>query len=99
MYVIVTFTDHYGHDKTVRIDGSKFKKHNDNIYRIYIEEMAVADARQMITCQVYNSSDEVVAWAVDSIESYVARATAASSNPLYEAVMKFADSAYAYFHP
>ncbi len=96
MHAIVTFTDHYGHDKTVRIDGSKFKKHKENIYRIYIEEMVIADARQLITCTVYDAAENAVATATDSIESYVARGN--TSEPLYEAIMKFADSAYAYFH-
>ena len=99
MYAIVSFTDHYGHEKEVTIEGNMFKEEKANLFRIYIEEMAVADARQMITCKVYNTDGAVVAEAIDSIESYIARATAVSSNPLYEEVMKFADSAYAYFHP
>ena len=98
MYAIVNFKDHYGKEKTVRINGGKFELYQENgsIYRIYITEMAVADARQLITCTVYNQDGTVAASASDSIESYIARMS--STSELYEAIMKFADSAYAHFH-
>ena len=59
--------------------------------------MVVADARQLITCTVYDEDGTEVASASDSIEGYIAR-MASSSNELFEAIMIFADSAYAFFH-
>ena len=99
MYAVVTFTSHTGEEKTVRIDGEDFELFNasSGIYRIYIEEMVVADARQLISCIVYDTSGTAVASATDSIESYIAR-MASSSNELFETIMIFADSAYAFFH-
>lgn len=97
MYAIAIFTDHYGNAKEVRIEGSEFQSHSSGAYRIAIEEMAVADVRQPITCTVYNTDGAVVAYAVDSVESYIAR-KASSDNELYTMIMRFATSAYNYFH-
>ena len=98
MYAVATFTKHTGTAQSIRLDGSDFELYNasKSIYRIYIEEMVVADARQLITCTVYDADGTEVASASDSIESYIARM--ASSDALYETIMKFADSAYAYLH-
>ena len=98
MYAVVSFTNHYGDAKTFRIEGSDFELYNssNSIYRIYIEQMVLADARQLITCTVYNKDGSVAASASDSIESYIARMS--STGALYEAIMKFADSAYKFFH-
>ena len=96
MYAIVSFTDHYGKEISYRIDGSEFELRNKIYRRVCIEKMVVADARQLITCTIYNPDGTKVAEAKDSIESYVARMS--STDLLYETIMKFADSAYAYFH-
>ena len=55
----------------------------------------VSDGRQDVTCTIYDG-DTVVAWATDSMESYAARKT--TDGELFEMLMKFSDSAYAYFH-
>ena len=96
MYAIVSFTDHYGKEISYRIDGSEFELRNKIYRRVCIEKMVVADARQLITCTIYTPDGTKVAEAKDSIESYVARMS--STDLLYETIMKFADSAYAYFH-
>ncbi len=98
MYAVVTFTKHTGEAKSYRIEGSEFVLHNAaaSRYRIYIEQMVVADARQPITCTVYRADGTEVASATDSIESYIARMS--SGGEIYEAILKFADSAYNYFH-
>ena len=98
MYAIISFTDHCGNEKTFRIEGIDFELYNASsaLYRIFIEQMVVADVRQLITCTVYNPDGSVAASASDSIEGYIARMS--STDELYETIMKFADSAYKFFH-
>ena len=94
-HAVVTFTDHYGNEKTVEIAGSEFKA-NGSRFGVVVDQLAVADARQMVTCTVYNAQGEEIASAVDSVESYVARAS--GHDPLFQKIMKFSVSAYNYFH-
>ena len=110
MYAIATYTNHYGKEKSVTIAGSAFGEYNkDNVKGWYIPvaDMSVADGCQvngeskfMVTCTVYNADGTVVTYARDSVASYVARANADTNNtnPLYTLILKFATSAYNYFH-
>ena len=66
------------------------KPHIGNTY-----EIVLADARGLVTVKVYNGETEVAS-VVESVESYIARKS--TESPLFEYIMKFADSAYAYFH-
>jgi len=96
-YAVASFTDHYGNEKSVRVEGSAFKQlENDTDWYVPVKGLVVADVRQPVTVTVYNSDGTVSASCTDSIESYVARMS--SENALYEAIMKFGVSAYAYFH-
>ena len=96
-YAVASFTDHYGNEKSVRVEGSAFKQlENDTDWYVPVKGLVVADVRQSVTVTVYNSDGTVSASCTDSIESYVARMS--SKNALYEAIMKFGVSAYAYFH-
>ena len=96
MYAIVSFTDHYGTEQNVRIEGSEFIKYNSTTYAVPITAMVVADARCIVSCQLYTAGGTLVGSASDSMESYIARMN--ETGALYESIMKFADSAYAYFH-
>jgi len=96
MYAVVTYTDHYGNEQSVRVDGSSFEYHGGSIYRIPVKTLAVADVSQIVTCNVYNAGGTLVGSCSDSMESYIARMS--SSSDLYETIMKFAVSAYSYFH-
>jgi len=69
---------------------------DDNMIVVDIDQIVVADARQDVSVTVYNTDGTVYGSATDSIESYVARMT--RSAVLYEMIMKFSDSAYAYLH-
>jgi len=61
--------------------------------------MAVADCSQLVTCRVYNSNGEQIASASDSVEGYIARQLASGrTDAIYTAILKFAASAYNYFH-
>jgi 2-methylisocitrate lyase-like PEP mutase family enzyme len=93
MYAVVTFTDHTGASHSEKLgahDGSRFT----------VNQVVVADARQLVTVTVYNADGSVYGTCTDSVESYVARARDAQANglALYEAIIKFADSAYTYLH-
>ena len=97
MHAVISYVDHYGETKEIEVDGAEFEL-NNGAYVIYVSSIVVADARQDVTVTVYDG-ETVVAYATDSVESYVARAMAGnSSDPLFEMIMKFADSAYAYLH-
>lgn len=96
MYVIATYKDHYGNDKTVR--QSEFISYNG--YKGFrVSGMAVADANQTVTCTLYSSTGTVLSVVTDSINSYCARAIEGSQDDtLYENLLKFAQSAYNSLH-
>ena len=97
MRAVISYVDHYGNAKKIDVAGSEFEL-NNGAYVIYVNSTVVADARQDVTVTVYNG-ETAVASATDSVESYVARAMASEdSDPLFEMIMKFADSAYVYLH-
>jgi hypothetical protein len=87
----ITFTDHYGETKTAEAPVEL----QDNTYMVTIDEIVVADGRQLVKVEVYDGNN-VVAEVTDSIESFVARDT--SGKELFPMLMRFSDSAYAYFH-
>jgi len=96
MYVIATYTDHYGNAKTVRQD-EYITYSNHKGFRV--SGLAVADANQMVTCTLYSSTGEVLSVVTDSINSYCARAIAgADDDRLFESLLKFAQSAYNSLH-
>jgi hypothetical protein len=95
MYAIVSFTDHYGKAHETRIEGSKFYALNSTTYGVMVDELVVADGNQLVTVTVYDANGNEVASGVDSINSYAARQL--GKDPLYEMVMKFTNSAYAFF--
>ena len=96
MSATVTFKHHNGQDVAVEIPGSEFGT-SGNVYYVPIDEIVVADARQPITITVKNADGSVYTTCQDSIEDYLARYTSTISD-INTAVMKFADSAYAYLH-
>ena len=91
----VEFTDHYGNKVSENVSGSEFGVSGSFFY-INIDELVIADARQVITITVYNADGSVYTTCQESIEDYLARGD--SVNNLYAAIMRFADSAYAYLH-
>ncbi len=90
-YAVYSFTSHNGEERTVTVEGEDFI--DGNI--VEVDTIVLADARQMITCTVYNAENEEIASVTDSVESYVARTP---GNDLSIAILKFATSAYNYFH-
>ena len=89
----VTFTDWNSKERTITIDGEKFVDAGTFHY-FTIEDLVVADGRQVITCTIYDANGKQVAQVTDSLASYAGRTT---TNPeLYKAIVKFSDSAKAY---
>ena len=103
-YAIVTYTDHYGNEKEMRIEGSAFAKYGSGTSYVQVNAigMAVADYQSIVTCVVYDADGNVLATASDSMESYAYRALAsgvagATLETLCKDLMKFAASADIYF--
>lgn len=94
MYAIYSYTDHNGIRKTVRVNGADFV-YTNNMYCVELNQLVCADARCMVTVQVYKADGTLFAGVKDSIESYACRFGATG---IYAALMKFTDSAYNYFH-
>ncbi len=92
----ISFTDHYGEDKNCTVAGSEFEPvtyKGEACYSITVDELVMADARQPVTVTVKDTDGNVVTSATDSVESYIARMS--NTGTLYEAIMKFSDSAAA----
>ncbi len=96
MKAVISFTDHYGNQKTAEVAGEKFGYVNKGKYSVEITDIVVADVRQMVTVIVYNQDGTVHGTVTESVESYLARM--ANKGVLYENVMKFSVSAYNLFH-
>ena len=92
MYAIVEFTNHGGTEISERVAPTEI----DGVYLINITQIAVADGRIPVTVTVYNADGSVYGTATDSMASYIARMS--NADALYECIMKFSDSAYAYLH-
>ena len=97
LYAIATYTDHYGNDKEVRIEGADFIEYGTSHCQISITGMAVADFRSVVSCTVYNADGEALANAADSVESYANR-NADSLGATVDTIVKFGESSYNYFH-
>ena len=97
LYAIATYTDHYGNDKEVRIEGADFIKYNSTLCQVSITGMAVADYKSLVSCTVYNADGVALANAADSVESYAAR-NADFLGATVEAIVKFGASSYNFFH-
>ena len=95
MYAIYTYVDHNDIRYTVRVNGSQFVKVNSSTYAVELSRLVYADARALVTVRVYKADGTLHAGVTDSIESYIHRS---GNSGLYEALMKFADSANNYLH-
>jgi alpha-amylase len=96
MYAIISFTDHYGNAKSVRVEGSEFSKYNSTTYGVVVDDVVVADGDTVVSVAVYNAYGRKVAYASDSVNGYAVRK--GSSHELFEKVQKFTTAAYTYLH-
>ena len=95
MYAVISFNDHKGEAHEIRVEGSEFVK-NGSYYGVAVDDLVVADGDKLVTVTVYNANGNRVAYASDTVNSYAVRMV--EGDMLYEMVMKFTTSAYAYFH-
>ena len=94
MYATIAFTNHSGKKVMVNLSGSEF----GSTGTITIDELVLADGRKPVAVTIYNADGTVFASATDSMESYIARMRRDKYDPLFEAILKFSDSAYNFFH-
>ncbi|MBQ9968039.1 MAG: leucine-rich repeat domain-containing protein [Oscillospiraceae bacterium] len=101
MYAIVSFTSYTGDRNEIVVKDDGFVEYGTtgDIYKIIVDDIVLADARQDVTVTVYDADGSVYAECTDSVESYVARAimNMVDGNGLYTNILKFADSAKNYF--
>jgi len=97
MYATISFTNHNNKQVTVRVEASEMEIAN-GVAKIAIDDIVIADARRLVTVTIYNANGTVYSRASDSVEGYIARMRQKEPDPLYEMILKFGDSAYAYFH-
>ena len=95
LYAIATYTDHYGDTVETRIDTVKV--FSDSYGYVSVPGLSTADYGQAVTCTVYDAEDNVLAWATDSIEGYAHRMRGHLPE-MVEAIIKFGQSAYNFFH-
>lgn len=89
---VVSFTNHRGVDfeyETEILDTTDAKY-------VVVDEIRAADCDTEITVVIYNAEGEVIGQVTDSMRSYIARMQAGPD--IYNAIMKYAVSAYNYFH-
>jgi len=92
-YAVATFTNHKGQKMEETVTG--FATVASYKYASF-KSLVVADCSELITVKLYDTNGKLISTVVDSIEGYAARMT--EVGPLYDAIMKFADAAYQYFH-
>lgn len=104
---VVEYTDHYGTNKSMvvpyRTRTETSGEGTTILYGIDIKGLAIADGRQMITCDIHGKDQEgkdvIITTAKGSIEDYVAQAVQyiPDEKDLFLNLLKFVDSSYAYF--
>ncbi len=87
----IEYTNHRG----VLVSETVTPENVNGTVMVVIDQIVVADGRQDVTVTVYNTDGSVYGSATDSMESYLSRV---GSDDLYNAIMIFSDSAYAYLH-
>jgi len=92
-YAVATFTNHKGQKMEEKV--TSFATVAGWKYASF-KSLVVADCSELITVKLYDADGNLISTVVDSIEGYAARMT--EVGPLYDAIMKFADAAYQYFH-
>ena len=92
MRAVITITDAEGlYFKTYEINGSDFKSHTNNRWRIGITNLAPEDYDDLITCEIY-SGDTLVSSVTDSVGSYLSRAINGGGGAVYEMALRYCQS-------
>ena len=97
MHAVVTYVNHAGREVTLTIQGDQFRYKWD-MYGVVIDELAVADVRTLVKCEIYDAQNNLVEGGVDSVESCAAREQNSEQSASYDALMKFGVSSAAYLN-
>ena len=93
--VTVSYANHYNQSKS--FDITPVYNENKMLYCVDVPELAVADGHQKITCTYTDSTG--IQTVTGSIEGYLAKIDGTEEDSIvFETLMYFVDSAYAYFH-
>ena len=93
MYALIMFTNHNGREVIEIIEGSEFM-YDGTV--VVIDQVAAADYNRDVTIWVCNADGNAVAYATESVASYIARMTGGAE--IYSAVAKYCAAAYGYLH-
>lgn len=93
MHAVVTYYDYYGTLQTIQVAGSDFVDYG-SYYGIRVDTLVMAEYQKLVTVKVYNSANQLVASASDSVESYLSRQQ--NDSYLYPEIAKALSSALAY---
>ena len=100
MYGTISFTDFTGKEVSVALTEADLELANStnvqNLCRVRVDQIVLADARQVVSVEIYNADGTLFGSAKDSVESYIKRGENSAHVYLFESVMTFADSAYDY---
>lgn len=96
MTATITYTNHSGANVSYEVLGSDFIEYN-GWYGIDITGLAIADGRQVVSCEVKNDGT-LVASAKDSVEGYIARNYQDGEFVVLDMLIRFVNSAYNLFH-
>lgn len=92
-YAQATYINHKGQ----AVEETVYEFESLGAYKyVSLTSMSVADRSQLITVSLHNADGEIMVIMQDTVEGYVARMS--TSDPLYQAIMRFADAAHLYFH-
>ena len=93
MYAVITITDAEGKVvDTYRVDGAQFKSHTNNRFRIEIQGLLAENYDHLITCEIYSGTTRKAS-VTDSVGSYLSRAIQGNGGEVYEAAMRYCQTA------
>lgn len=97
MYAIIKYTPSgETTEQTVTVQSEDFyERVAGSLYGVDVTGLSIVDGRALMTCTLYNSDGTVVTSATDSIEGYAYRN--AEKGEIFMDMMRFVDSAFAYF--
>jgi len=104
MYATVVYTDHLGEVKRQTIQYSEFGSYGSTRVSVVVKGMALADGDQDVVCVIFDAEGKEVSYAKDNVNCYAQRGINSSTTTneaknLYNMILRFTRSAYAYFHP
>ncbi len=100
MYATYSYTDHYGKQKTGRVNGQAFYERDaaNKIYGVPITGMSMGDYNQVVTVKVYHADSTQLYSMQDSMGSYLRRQMDKSSDSIYSVMADAMGAAYQYLH-